>query len=58
MFDIAGYFRVMLEGFGHPTQQNHVHANAMVKARHILKSFSLVEGSYGCDLLKVKTKVK
>ena len=47
---------MMLELFGNSTQQNVVHASAMVKARLILNSFSWDEGGYGCDLRKVKTK--
>ena len=40
---------MMLGWFGHPTEQNHVRASAMVKAHDVLNSLSWVEGSKGCD---------
>ena len=47
---------MMLEWFGHPTQQNHVRASEIVKTRHVLNSLSWVERSYGCDLRNAKAE--
>ena len=56
MLDIVGFCWVVLEWFDHPTQQNQVRASVMLKVCTVLNSFSWVEGSYGCDLRKAKTK--
>ena len=54
MLDAVGCCWMMLEWFGQSTPQSHVGASAMAKARHILNSFTWVEGSFGCDLRKVE----
>ena len=56
MLGAVGYCWMMLEWFGHSTQQSHVGASAMVKTRHILSSFAWVEGNFGRDLRKVEAE--